>query len=76
MRVLRCQPHCPTIPTGVVESSAPVHTLILPASSVYMQPYVFFDVAKGREKRREGGGSVSNRVRVVPCRTRPARGAK
>jgi len=29
-----------------------------------MQPYVFFDVAKGREKRREGGGSVSNRVRM------------
>ena len=29
-----------------------------------LKPYVFFDVAKGRERRREGGGSLSNRVRV------------
>jgi hypothetical protein len=28
-----------------------------------MKPYVFFDVAKGKEQRREGGGSLSNRVR-------------
>jgi hypothetical protein len=27
-----------------------------------MKPYVFFDVAKGQERRREGGGSLSNRV--------------
>ena len=32
----------------------------LPASP---QPYVFFDVSKGQEQRREGGGSLSNRVR-------------
>ena len=28
-----------------------------------MKPYVVFDVARGRERRREGGGSLSNRVR-------------
>lgn len=27
-----------------------------------MKPYVLFDVARGQERRREGGGSLSNRV--------------
>lgn len=30
-----------------------------------MKPYVFFDVAKGREQRREGGGSLSNREEAL-----------
>ncbi|EFN53619.1 expressed protein [Chlorella variabilis] len=30
-----------------------------------MKPYVFFDVAKGKELRREGGGSLSNRAEAL-----------
>ncbi|KAL4419979.1 hypothetical protein ABPG75_007077 [Micractinium tetrahymenae] len=30
-----------------------------------MKPYVLFDVAKGQERRREGGGSLSNREEAV-----------
>jgi hypothetical protein len=41
----------------------------MPRAPFYDHPllkaYVLFDVSKGREQRREGGGSLSNRVRVV-----------
>ncbi|PSC75196.1 Helicase sen1 [Micractinium conductrix] len=30
-----------------------------------MKPYVFFDVSKGQEQRREGGGSLSNRAEAL-----------
>lgn len=42
---------CRTAPTAQAFYEHPV-----------LKPYVFFDVAHGQERRREGGGSVSNQV--------------
>jgi hypothetical protein len=37
-------------------------------SHALLKPYMFFDVAGGREQRQAGGGSLRNQARVL-CRS-------
>lgn len=37
-------------------------------SHALLKPYVFFDVASGREQRQAGGGSLRNQARLL-CRS-------
>lgn len=47
-----------------------VLTALPPAfySHALLKPYVFFDVASGREQRQAGGGSLRNQARLL-CRS-------